>query len=249
MLKERIEQKFGTEILDGNRFTNRQLEVVWEILSNIPNNLFCLHKIFEKDVQSYKQTPFWVCIPATNIGQPENQFPEDFTKKCSDLFSMIFVHELNHQVFKHYIEPNERLIERHRNLIITAGTDRLQYLRGHIPEMEKFHGKFFLENPQEFFASISNQYFSSSFITFEFALSRFKKGKREPINQFLFFADIYSIGENRTRYYTLDVNGNLQRYLISLSRNQFGHIESIAVDEMMYRLIVDRDGSVLKIRT
>jgi hypothetical protein len=107
---------------------------------------------------------------------------------------LVFIHELNHQVFKHYIEPNQQLIERQRALIKAAGADYDQYLRGHINEMLESKGTFFSENPQEFFASISNQWFSCSFTTFQLALSRYNEGKSEPMNQFMFFADVYSSG-------------------------------------------------------
>lgn len=248
MFKERIRQEFGTEVIDENKFNGMQLEVIWMIMSYIPKNLYCLHKIFAKGVHGYGQIPFWICVPALNIGRPENQFPNDITPKYSDLFSMIFVHELNHQVFKHYIEPDETLLKRHTNLIKAAGTDRLQYLRGHISEMVKSQGAFFLNAPQEFFASISNQWFSSSFITLELALSRFREGRNEPINQFLFFADIYSSGEKCTRFYELDVKGNLSRHLVKLSRNQNNHIDSMTVNETRYQFSIDKDGNVLEIK-
>ena len=83
LLKEHIKQEFGTEITDKDKFSKRQLEVIREIMSHIPKNLYCLHKIFAKGVQGYEQKPFWICIPAPKVGQPDKQFPKDFAQKAT----------------------------------------------------------------------------------------------------------------------------------------------------------------------
>ena len=61
---------------------------------------------------------------------------------------------------------------------------------------------FFQDAPQEFFASISNQYFASSEHTLQLGIERFNQGRAEPLNQFLFFADVYSQGSSSTFFST-----------------------------------------------
>jgi len=182
----------------------------------------------------------------TSLGNP---FPPDISPVTSDGFSETAVHEFNHVVDGLYVvEDSDRKAWRER-LLTQAGTDPLQYLRSMFVNPDGT--SVFPQGPQEFFASISNQYFTDSWHSFDLALQRFNKGYREPINQFLFFADIYSKGGLTTKFYTYNNRAVLTVNDVPIYRDLFGHIIEITrVDKnTIYRFIVDYKGNVLYYRT
>ena len=112
-----------------------------------------------------------------------------------------------------------------------------------------FENDFFINAPQEFFASIANQYFANSKHTLDLALTRFENGYKEPLNQFLFFADVYSLGENHTFFYTMATQGHIERRDVVLERDGNGFINSLYVDENHYLFSHDEQGRVVEIST
>lgn len=104
----------------------------------------------------------------------------------------------------------------------------MNYLRSMFPDC------FFAKFPQEFFASIANQWFSSSIHTLELALTRLASGHTDPINQFLFFADVYSQGGDTTYFYELDTNGNITRQAVPIERNSKGNISTLTIARGKY---------------
>ena len=76
------------------------------------------------------------------------------------------IHELNHVVDSYTIANSNTLASRKAQLIAAAGTNRFNYLRGGNGLEFLTHG-FFAQNPQEFFASIANQWFADSEQVFE----------------------------------------------------------------------------------
>ena len=110
-----------------------------------------------------------------------------------------------------------------------------------------FENDFFIKSPQEFFASISNQWFSDSFHTLDLAIARFQKGYREPINQFLFFADTFSEGGEKTLFYTLNTEGNINQTIVPFRRNIHGYIKSLDFNGTRYTFILDEMGYVINI--
>ena len=90
------------------------------------------------------------------------------------------------------MHQDDVLRQRNEELLQDARHNYLNYLRG------MFEDGFFQQYPQEFFASISNQWFTDSRKTIIPGLARFDHGYTDPINQALFFADVYSCGMNQT---------------------------------------------------
>ncbi|MFC1718322.1 dockerin type I domain-containing protein [Candidatus Poribacteria bacterium] len=101
------------------------------------------------------------------------------------------------------------------------------------------------EAPQEAFATLANQYFTNSETMLNLALDRFGNGRKICINQFLFFADVYSVGGERTFFYIIDTEGNIQREDIFLSRDINGQISSLLTDSGKYRFALDGNANVL----
>jgi hypothetical protein len=104
---------------------------------------------------------------------------------------------------------------------------------------------YFTSHPQEFFASISNQYLANSAYTLVLALRRLERGWREPINQFLFFADVYSQGADSTLFFEQDRSCHYSTYEVPVGRNANGHIDRIFWRDTDLRFKLDAAGNVV----
>jgi len=120
-----------------------------------------------------------------------------------------------------------------------AGFDR-HWLRDNL--------KFCIEAPQEAFATLSNQYFTSSDAMLQLAAVRWHKGITSCINQFLLFADVYSMGTNQTFFYRVDTIGCVTRTVVELQRDARGHICGLTTASTHYDLLLDAEGNVLDIQ-
>lgn len=109
--------------------------------------------------------------------------------------------------------------------------------------------RFCLDAPQEAFATLSNQYFTSSEVMFQLALKRWGEGITNCLNQFLFFADVYSLGKDRTYFYRIDTKGAVKRTEIPLQRDGNGHVNGITTGGLHYEFKLDAAGNVLEIRS
>jgi parallel beta-helix repeat protein len=238
---------FGTIVMDNNGLDQEQLEAIHKTLQNIPSKLHSLRMITQNDLLGnvdekylYVYCSAIINILDVEIGTyEENQFPEDISPAYSDFFHMILVHEINHIVDAYYISSNATFSDRKLSLIEGAGDPHMNYLRSMLPD------GFFTQYPQEFFASISNQWFCDSFHTLELGLARLEQNYIEPINQFLYFADIYSQGLNTTVFYRLDSAGNITKTIVPLTRDENGHINSLEFNSTRYSFNVDYEGKVL----
>jgi hypothetical protein len=103
----------------------------------------------------------------------------------------------------------------------------------------------FVSAPQEFFASISNQWFADSEKTVELGLVRFDAGYLDPINQALFFAEVYSLGGDSTFSYHITPAGNISRQTVPLSRDEHGHINELVMGGLRYSFERDEAGNVV----
>jgi len=168
----------------------------------------------------------------------ENSFPDDIEPRMVSVFCAGNCHEYNHVVDAYTIWRNPSLAAREAQLIAQAGTEPLQYLRS------MFGGTIFRDAPQEFFASISNEYFTDSWHTLDIAISRFHRGYREPINQFLFFADVYSQGGGVTKVYTMDEVGHIAVNDAPLGRDRGRRINRITRGNRVYSFVLDDAGNV-----
>lgn len=172
----------------------------------------------------------------------ENSFPDDIEPRMVSTFCIGNCHEYNHVVDAYTVRQNPVLQARLMQLISQAGDEPMQYLRsmGINPDGTSS----FPEAPQEFFASISNEYFTDSWHTLDLALLRFSNGYHEPINQFLFFADVYSQGTLTTKVYTMDTGCNLTVTDAPLERNEQGCIIRITRSDTKYHFTLDENGNV-----
>jgi hypothetical protein len=238
---------FSVLVLDNNGLDGEQLSVIYDLLDNIPNGLHILGGITQNDLLG-NTGGTWVPIityGTVNIfdipvgALKANAFPADVTPKDSDVFTLVLVHELNHQIDAYTISNTPRYSDRKSDLISSADCEPMNYLRSMFGEC------FFKNAPQEFFASISNQWFSSTEKTLELALLRFDDGYKDLINQFLFFADVYSQGRRKTYFYEMNSMGSLTRKASHIKRDINGNINSISTSKGKYRFTLDSDGNVI----
>jgi len=249
-IKREIFETHGVLVVDNEGLDTRQLQVVYSILDLMPTELHNLHNIavnhFIGNIAADEFLGVWsptgVYILEPKVGSmKQNSFPSDFLPHYSDLYSLAAVHEFNHMVDSPYNTGNEMIRNRIRTLIEQAGSDSQNYLRS------MFEPGFFQNAPQEFFASISNQYFASSEHALSLGIERFNQGRPEPLNQFLFFADVYSRGGSSTLFYTLDTDGNLTRTEVPIVRDGNGHIIELHVGAEHYGFELDTDGNVISV--
>ena len=83
---------------------------------------------------------------------------------------------------------------------------------------------FFLNAPQEAFATLANQYIADSQLMLEFCKVRWDAGHRSNINQFLLIADYLSEGSNQVRFFVLRPGGELRTAPVALVRDSQGRI-------------------------
>lgn len=93
------------------------------------------------------------------------------------------------------------------------------YTRGNI--------QFFLDAPQEAFATLANQYFADSQLMLDFCKIRWDAGHRSNINQFLLIADYLSEGKNEVRFYVMRPSGDLTVSPVKLIRDTEGRITQV----------------------
>ena len=242
--------EYSVMLLDNSRLSETQKEFVYRYFSNIPSAIHNMRSISVRDYlgENPHQIDLGGSGGSVNIfgveigGYSENSFPNDVTPGVIDGFSVVVAHEVNHVVDAFYLGENAERASRRDQLIDNAGQTSMNYLRS------MFEPGFFVSAPQEFFASISNQWFADSWKTLELGLARFDNGLSQPINQALFFAEVYSAGTDTTHFYRIDTEGNLHRSAIPLQRDNFGRIISLKLtEEEGYQFELDSSGDVVAI--
>lgn len=241
---------FSLLIFDNNGLDQAQLDFIYNYVTAIPGPLFHLKGISVNDfLGNTGDTQLPVLLRNVNIcGTPigsetENPFPEDVAPVYCDGFIALVSHEINHSVDAEYASEQQHLRNRVRELVEQAGQPRMNYLRSMLPD------GFFYEAPQEFLASIANQWFCDSTHTVQLGLARFANGYREPINQALLFADIYSAGTVSTCLYTTDRSGQITTTQVTLNRDWNDHVNAITLPEATYNFVLDDAGNVLGVGT
>ena len=240
-------QDHGVILLDNLRLGTAQVDFIHRYLDAIPVGLHSLRRISVVDYLGTRPAPIslyggpdGVNVFGLAIGDStENPFPGDVAPTVADIFVSVVAHEVNHVVHSNTIGGSKRLSARRDHLIADAGNEPMNYLRSMITP------GFFVQNPQEFFASIANQWFSDSAHAIALGLARFDADYRDPINQALYFADVYSQGENYTWFYRIDATGSILRTQALLGRDLQGRINELTVDNKTYSFELDQDGDVL----
>ena len=108
--------------------------------------------------------------------------------------------------------------------------------------------KLVLSAPQESFATLANQYFADTRLMLDFCISRWKRGYKPNINQFLLFADYYSQGKDSVAFYKIDQQANISKKIARLRRNKNGHITKISFEGKYYEFDVDAEGYVTEVK-
>lgn len=233
----------GVALFDNDRLTPAELDFVHTFLPLVPAGL--------TDLRALSAVDFLGSPPLTIglEGRPQgfniyvsnaafNQFPDEVPPGTAIDTAVVIAHEMNHQVDALTIGRSPVLLQRMQRLIADAGDEQLNYLRSMIDT------GFFTHNPQEFFASIANQWFVDSAKTLDLGLARFDAGRLDPINQALFFADVYSQGGDVTYFYEMDNALRISRRAVPIHRNATGFIDEIEGSRGRYRFTLDAAGHV-----
>jgi len=93
------------------------------------------------------------------------------------------------------------------------------YTRGNV--------QFFLDAPQEAFATLANQYFADSQLMLDFCKVRWEAGHLSNINQFLLIADYLSEGTNQVSFYVMRPGGDLTVTPVKLTRDGQSRITQV----------------------
>ncbi|MGE3167138.1 MAG: dockerin type I repeat-containing protein, partial [Planctomycetota bacterium] len=241
-------EEYGLLLLDNDFLDAAQIALIAQMRAGIPVGLGPLHGISVRDYLGMPPVSIdlggaehGVNIFGFDIGQvSENPFPVDVPPYVADTYSSALAHELNHIVDAVVVvEAGGDLLARRDQLIADAGTDALNYLRSVIPD------GFFVNAPQEFFASISNQYINDSERTLDLGLVRLLNGRPDPINQFLFFCDVYSNGTDTSYFYQTTSQGVFSRTTVTLARNASGRINHISVGNRHIDFTLSAEGRVI----
>jgi hypothetical protein len=172
----------------------------------------------------------------------ENPFPADVAARTSDVFAATVAHEVSHVVDSFTVNAASNLASRKSALLAAAGTNRFNYLRG--GDGLPFGDGFFASNPQEFFASMANQWFTDSEHVFDLALARFTNGIPHPADQAVFVADVFSRGQNTLPLYAMRADGQFAVTTGRLFRAGDGALRALASPEATWFFAYDAFGAV-----
>lgn len=242
---------FTCLLLENNLSDNAQRQFIYDYFTLVPATLHNTVSITINDYlgnsSSYQEQTYLPQRPygGVNVGgldigwYSENSFPDDVAPGMVDVYCVIVAHEINHVVNAYSIEPDAVLGARQTALIAAAGCPPMNYLRS------MFADCIFVDAPQEFFASISNQWFTDSEKTVELGLVRFDAGYLDPINQAIFFAEVYSQGGDSTYAYGTTTAGVISRETIPVGRDENDHINELVIDGQRYSFTLDEAGNVV----
>ena len=89
-------------------------------------------------------------------------------------------------------------------------------------------------------------YFANSQLTFDVALNRAETGNFNTIDQFLFFARLYST-ENKIKFFNYNSIGPLRIDEINCTKNSEGYINSLNLNGIEYSFTLDQNNLVIRI--
>ncbi|MDQ1260903.1 MAG: hypothetical protein QG575_84 [Euryarchaeota archaeon] len=241
-----IWNRFSVLLLDNNKLSSKQKDFIYSYLDMLPTGIHNLHTASVLSFLGDIPISVWSKDGKINIFGDEigtfhgYPFPDDVSPVIDDRFCSAVAHEINH-IVDHYNSQISQFADRKAAIIFRAGCPQMYYLRS------MFEVCFFQNSPQEFFASIANQYFSDSGHTLDLGVVRFQNGYKEPINQFLFYANTYSKGTDQTYFYKVDFQGIIQREAVFLERDVNGYIKSLIFNGKRYDFTLDSQGYVQNI--
>jgi len=241
-------EQHGLILIDNDRMDEPQMRLIHDVMDLIPTGLLVLNGMSAVDYLGTQPTILTLQGPGNgvnvfswDVGQfVENPFPNDVEAYDGDGFMAVVSHEVNHVVDAMAHHNTADYSDRHAQLIADAGKDTMNYLRS----WDGGDG-FFFNAPQEFFASIANQWFAKSARTLELGLVRFDAGRLDPINQALFFLETYSRGTSISWFYTSDVTGLVYREPVLLTRDLDDHLVGLDHDGTRYSFTLGADDNVM----
>ena len=238
---------------DNQSFTAAQLNAIHALVGAIPGTMLDLRNILQAELLG-DTSGEWIhryrgrgAINIANI-QPGTDsgpsFPPDIEQRQIDGFQAFLAHEANHIVDAVYISGDPARAARRDALLRQAGSDDLQFLRSQVGAAY-FQGTPLVRgNPQEFVASIANEWFTDSAHTLTLGLRRFDGGRREPLNQALFFVELYSMGGPTSRFYRIGTDATVHTELVPVVRDARGRITAVTLAGRRYSFTLDADGNV-----
>jgi hypothetical protein len=246
-----IVRRHGIVVFDNNGFDLAQLDAIQQVLTAVPAELHRLTHVSQHDMlgnvagdraELELRGSVGVNLFATPVyAEFENQFPPDVEPRRIRTFCAALQHEVNHGVDELTVRADPARDRRLRALLDRSGrTDPLQYLRSMFPPVT------FPDAPQELFASISNQYLTDSVHTLELGQARLREGRTAPLDQFLFFAEVYSRGRDSTLFFAQDEECNYSAYEVRVRRDAAGRIDALTWPGGYARFQLDRDGWVVR---
>jgi hypothetical protein len=123
-----------------------------------------------------------------------------------DSFMEVAAHEIGHQI--HATINHQRGMQPWLDrLIAEAGCPHFNYLRS-----QGFPDCFFVQVPQEFFASMMNQWFTHSHDVLRLGLHRFEQGNPHPLNQAIFLLAAFGTNHVYERVSRSSVYGAVWAY-------------------------------------
>jgi hypothetical protein len=248
-IKKRIKDGFGITIYDGNGLNLSELVKIEAILNTIPKNLHNLKIITVNEFLNgwipEPQEPARINILSQGkLGIAKEDYIADNKEQLVDAFIIAFVHELNHRVTYKYVheDANSRPRFREEELISQTGNNHLQYIRSDFPN------SFFKTHTQEFFASLSNACYQDTQACLDLGTASYDKGLKEPINQVLFFIELYSPSGNKAKMYKIG-EGVFYHTDVSVVRDANGYIISISdnIGGVTYKFGRDKKGNVTSV--
>ena len=245
LIKKEIKDRFGITIYDNDGLTIDQLEKIKGILGVIPSGLYDLKVItvneFLNGVVPEPQELARMNILSNKLkAWKEDCIPDD-KKQLADSFAIGFMHELNHRVSNkyRYKDTNPRIRLREEELMGQAANDHLQYLRSDSPD------NFFIIHPEEFFALLANACLQDTQAGLDLGIASYDNRLKEPINQVLFFIELYSPSGNKIRIYKVSPDGKLFKADVPVVRDANGYIINISdLGGATYKFIRDKKGNV-----
>lgn len=237
---------YGLVVTDNDRASTAQLNAIHKWVSSIPAGRLSLEAITISDFLPVGQAEFDISGPgcqvnvfSTNVGVvQENPFPTDAPAWRCDLFFSVVAHEVSHALDAGWVTPSPTLDARRDALIADAGTQSLNYLRSMLPT------GFFAQNPQEFIASIANQWTAESHLCFRLGRTRFESGRRQPIEQALFFAELYATG-NTSLFFRGSPSNPVVPRQVALTRDALGRIRTLKDGTTNFQFGYGADGHVV----
>ena len=241
-----IFNKHSLYIADNNRIAPKDLHFIDTLMTLIPDTLTSHNYLSnrgyyfsgEQEEEGINKYNGAINTFATIGGYSENPFPADISADYIDGFCVVVAHETNHRVDPDYIYQHEELESRRKELVEQAGNVDKQYLRSNVG------ADYFQNAPQEFIASIANQWFCSSIHTLQLGIKRYEDGYSEPLNQVLYFCELYSAGSDTTQFYEVNRQGNIIMTEIPVERNANGDINQLEYKGTTYSFQLDPDGNV-----